>query len=109
MKFRMELGERRQIQELLDHGTEIKDIAKAIKRSNSTISSEIKKNGGIRLYNAQKAQDKSDQIKKESNEGKNAPLQHLRMRVELLESFVLLNFSHLLQAQCNQVVGNEPD
>ncbi len=89
----MDLIERKTIQELLDHGTQIKDIAKITKRSASAISAEIKKNGGVRLYNAEAAQEKSDLDKIEANRGKNSPMQHLAKRLEELEKKVdqLLN------------------
>ncbi len=89
MQFRMDLIERKTIEELLEHGTEIRDIAKILKRSQSCISQEIKKNGGKRLYNAIEAQKNSDKAKAEGNKDKNAPLQHLRKRVDILEKIVI--------------------
>lgn len=88
MNFRMDLIERKIIQDLLDSGSQIKDIADILKRSKSAISSEIKKNGGIRLYNAERAQELSDLKKIESNKGKNSPLQHLIKRVNILEEMI---------------------
>lgn len=82
---RIDFFERRTIQELLDHGTEIKDIAIITNRSSSAISSEIKRHGGIRNYNAEEAQRISDEKSKLGNKDKNSPIQHLRKRVSDLE------------------------
>jgi len=80
--------ERKTIQELLDHGTEIKDIAEIMKRSQPAIRIEIKRNGGLRLYNAEKAQQICEERSKKANSEKNSPIQHLRKRVEVLEEQV---------------------
>lgn len=88
MNFRLDINERIKIEEMLNDGITIKGICLALKRSQAAISAEIKKNGGIRLYNAQKAQEKSDRDKKESNKDKNSPVQHLRHRIDELEKQV---------------------
>ncbi len=85
MKLRLDIEERLSIQNLLDQGCMIKEIAIALKRSNSCIHNEIKRNGGARLYNAKIAQDNSNEIYKLSNKDKNSPIQHLRNRVATLE------------------------
>jgi IS30 family transposase len=84
-KFRMDLHDRQVIQELLDHGTMIKDIAQILERSAVAVGIEIRKNGGIRSYNAELAQERSDAIRQESYKNVNSPIQHLRNRVEELE------------------------
>jgi IS30 family transposase len=85
MAQHFDLIERKTIQELLDHGTEIRDIAEILKRSQQCIRLEIKRNGGMRLYNGEEAQRLTVERWKKSNAGKNSPLQHLRKRVEVLE------------------------
>lgn len=88
MKSRLDLTDRKVIQDLLDHGMEIKEIAEILHRSKSCISAEIKKNGGKRLYNAETAQKQSDYVRIEQNKDKNSPIQHLRRRVDELEKTV---------------------
>jgi len=88
MKFRMGIQERRAIQDLLDHGTDIKDIAAIIHRSKPAVYAEIKKNGGVRLYNAEKAQENCDAINKAANKDKNVPYLNLKKRVEKLEEIL---------------------
>jgi DNA-binding transcriptional MerR regulator len=82
---RLNFQERKVIQDLLDHGTEIKDISEILQRSQATVRAEIKKYGGVRSYNAENAQKNSDLTKKEANKYKNSPVQHLRIRVDNLE------------------------
>jgi IS30 family transposase len=84
----MDIDERRRIQELLDRAIQIKDIAKMLNRSHATISQEIKKNGGLRLYNAEKAQEVSDFNRLEGNKNKNGPIQGLYHRFDELEKRV---------------------
>jgi len=83
---RITYEERRVIEDLLDHGTEIKEIANIIHKSASAVSQEIKQAGGKRKYNAESAQKLSDERKKEGNKDKNSPMQHLVKRVLDLES-----------------------
>jgi IS30 family transposase len=85
---RINLDERLIIQDLLDHGTEIKDIAKTLNRSQNTIRLEVKKAGGIRKYNAKEAQKLSEERAKEGNKDKNSPMQHLAKRISILENEV---------------------
>lgn len=88
MNFRMNIDERRRIEEMLNDGITASGISKVLKRSPSCISSEIKKNGGTRFYNAEKAQENSERLKYEANKDKNSPVQHLRKRVDELENKV---------------------
>lgn len=73
------------IEELLDNGTEIKNIASILKRAISTVAAEIKKNGGKRLYNAEKAQENSENINKKCNEGKNLTYIEILDRLKTIE------------------------
>lgn len=89
-KFRLNIEERKAIQDFLDQGKEIKYIAEILHRSQSCISSEIKRNGGIRIYDAKKAQENSITNAINGNKDKNSPLQHLKKRVEFLEKCIRL-------------------
>ncbi len=85
MTKRIDFQERRVIEDLLNHGTEIKDIADILHRSKSAISAEIKASGGIRKYIAEQAQKLSDERALKGNKDKNTPLQHLTNRVTQIE------------------------
>lgn len=82
---RIELGHREVIEDLLNHGTSIKDISNVTKISTSAIYQEIKRSGGIRLYNAKDAQNNYEERMKKLGENRNSPIQHLRNRVKKLE------------------------
>jgi IS30 family transposase len=82
---RLSLEERKTIEKLLDEGKNVQEIAFEIKRSKGGISCEISRNGGQRFYNAEKAQERTDRIKKEANKDKFSPMQHLTERVKFLE------------------------
>ena len=85
---KLDFMEQKIIQDLLDHGTQIKDIAKTLNRSTTTIYNEINKGGGLRLYNAERAQESSDMRTLEGNKGKNGPLQRACKCIEKLENEV---------------------
>jgi len=88
MVKRIDFKERRVIQDLLNHGTNFKDIASILQRSSTAIREEVKKGGGIRKYNAEDAQKLSNERAIEGNKEKNSPLQHLTKRVEQLENLL---------------------
>jgi IS30 family transposase len=107
MRFRMNLAERKLIQELLDSGKQMKDIAKISKLSYSAICRELRRNGGIRLYNAEKAQEKSDKELKHIRLERKGTIQKLTKRIEDLEKKLDQLLS--LDSAVSQVAGSWQD
>lgn len=85
MNFKITLDERKKIEELLNRGFSVKSISEHVKRSPYAVSEEIKKNGGIGSYNAENAQQKSNENRKQYAIDKNTPIRHLKKRMEELE------------------------
>jgi len=99
--------ERKIIERLLKSGATGKHAAKKLGRSTNGINTEIRKNGGWKEYNAERAQKRAEEMRRDANKkishallGKSGPgvskrIKNLEMQVEILfETIRELKGSH---------------